>query len=434
MNRRLLLPYLCILAPIILLASLPGNTAGDVTGPVLLLNEICPRTAEDGFWVELHNPNQNPAQIAGLGIRFFAGGAAVLPSGTPDCPAGGFVLLRFGESEAAAVVRDSIVYVDIKKTFDLDATGDGALLIIDGEQIDAIAWGKARHMSSMRLPLGPPLSPSIEGLETTDDLFRSGNVFVRKPGSWPPSSKTWVGSRHWSYMSAGDASPGRANPAPGPQLMHPVVSGDDGSIMNPRCTAGFIRLEGNASMGGFPGGEVLVLEELTIEQGHSWDSAEFAHNHTWELSSSVLTMALPHRGNITSSSAGSGHGQARVTIKIEPDGRYRMVTDVQPRQGTYRVTASGAGMPSRSSTHPLFFGFGDHHYDYVSPQTPPEVLQALHDSGYPNVFEGQVESPPEGGRVIRGDDRLTLPRSITGTLTAGTHRTWEIWIELPPDE
>jgi hypothetical protein len=212
-------------------------------------------------------------------------------------------------------------------------------------------------------------------------------------------------------------------------------SGDDGNVMNPRCTSGFIRLEGTASMGGFPGGDVRVQEEVIIEQGHPWDSDQFVHQHTWEMSGGGISIPVPGRGNITGSSSGSGRGMARVTIKIEPEGRYRMVTDVQPRQGSYAVTASGPGIPSRSSSHPLFFGFGDHHYDYVSSMTPPEVVQALHDSGYPNIFEGTVESPPEGGRVIRGEDRLTLPGSITGgQVTGGTRRTWEIWIELPPEE
>jgi hypothetical protein len=109
-----------------------------------------------------------------------------------------------------------------------------------------------------------------------------------------------------------------------------------------------------------------------------------------------------------------------------------MVTDCEPRVGTYTITTTGPGIPRRVKNEEIYLACADHHFDYVSPKTPGFVMEWLRECGPFNVFEGEVETTPGGGRRIAGQDVIRLPESLVG-LSGRATRTWEIWI-TPPHE
>ena len=94
---------------------------------------------------------------------------------------------------------------------------------------------------------------------------------------------------------------------------------------------------------------------------------------------------------------------------------------------TYTILTTGPGV-STVRSEDFFLGLADHHYEYLSPLTPPEVRQMLEQAGKPNVFEGEVII--DGDRIrLAGSDRLYDMEALYGSL----ERTWEIWIDLPEE-
>jgi hypothetical protein len=290
------------------------------------------------------------------------------------------------------------------------------MLIINGEAVDAISWGEPMRMANLRLEIGPPLQPASPG-----------GLCARVPGTWPPETPEWVGSRFWCALPAELATPGVPNPESTPHCRPPVYREEP----RPETAAGisgFLRLEASMTMPGMPGGDFRVTETLSIEPGTAPDSGEYVHRLTWTIGGDPARVPVPGRGTISSTVSGAGEGRARITLEIAGDGRYRLVTDTEPRTGEYSITVSGPGVPSQTTSRPFQLGFADHHYGYVSPETPPAILQALRESGFPNVFEGTVTVLPCGTRIARGEDTLTLPQALLGTLTGGTRRSWEVRI------
>ncbi len=183
--------------------------------------------------------------------------------------------------------------------------------------------------------------------------------------------------------------------------------------VNPACYSGSIQVRANSRVQAFAGGTFYVNEELEIVPGGAVGS--FSHTHRWNISSDPLVIA-----GIVTTSSGSGIGTARVKLEINSEGNYRIITDVEPRVGTYQITTTGAA--ASSSTEDFHFAFADHHYSYVSPETPPEVVTHMRDSGPVNVFSGTLPAST-GSMHIAGSD--TVPNPFAG-MTGGTQREWTL--------
>lgn len=207
-------------------------------------------------------------------------------------------------------------------------------------------------------------------------------------------------------------------------------SSDDGSILNPYCNEGFIKIKTHVILATFPGSPLTTFEEITIDPSSQIAAREYVHNHYWELKQTPMVVNIAGT-TITSTGGGSGNGRGRIRLDINSNGHYRMVTDVEPRFGLYKITTTGGGA-DKTTTQNLHLAFADHHYEYVAPQTPEFMKSLLRAWGMPNVFEGQVGRLNDGSRVIQGSDTIRLPESLVG-IEGFANRTWKIMLDrIPP--
>jgi len=202
---------------------------------------------------------------------------------------------------------------------------------------------------------------------------------------------------------------------------------DDAVLLNPRCYSGYLRVQGEAAVTGMPGASTLTREEIELEPRRPHSNDEYAYEHRWSIDSGPISIPM-FGGSITSQGSGDGAGQARVRIEIDEEGQYRIVTDTRPRIGAYAITTTAPGMAPRIEEEDFHFAFGDHHFEYLSPDVPPSVRADLEAMGPGNVFEGVVETTEDGRRRLAGQDRPTIPNvGVTGQAL----RRWEIWLDPP---
>ena len=202
---------------------------------------------------------------------------------------------------------------------------------------------------------------------------------------------------------------------------------DDFSVISRHCYDGFIRIESHVGGGtpGMYGGSLSVNEFMLIEANQPRSSTEYVYDHTWELSSTPMSISAAGI-TVTSYASGSGETRASLELEVDEDGHYVMTTDCNPRVVMYTITTHSPN-GTQTTTEDFHLAIADHHYEYVSPLAPAEVWAMLEEVGPPNVFEGQVIVDPDGGTRVAGEDTYNMPPGIgmSGTLT----RTWEIWID-----
>jgi hypothetical protein len=195
---------------------------------------------------------------------------------------------------------------------------------------------------------------------------------------------------------------------------------DDFSVVNPNCFRGYIRLESTVNMSQPGIGFTTVREEVILDSETPLDGETFGHRHSWNLNGQVtVATGMPGLGSITSTSSGSGFGEASILLEVDEDGNYTITTDTDPRTGSWTISTMG-----RVTSETIYLGFANHHYEYVSPDAPPFVWNMFADYGKPNILTGQIETRDDGVTVARGVETWTMPAlaNMTGSIT----RTWEI--------
>jgi hypothetical protein len=212
---------------------------------------------------------------------------------------------------------------------------------------------------------------------------------------------------------------------PGGSETDNFVSSDDGNVLNPRCLSGYLRIE---TRGALQGITIETREEISLDSMSTGTGDDYIYRHQWTTQGQVN---MPYA---TGSSNGSARTRARVTLELLDDGRYRLVTDTNRQEGRYTTNMTVMGRSS-STTGSITFAFADVHYDYQSPEVPAD-FRAWQENvvGKPNIFEGEIETVPGGGRRLSGHDTVTLPARFTGggSLQGGATRTWEVWLSTPP--
>jgi len=95
-------PTVLILAAALILAGCGGGSSGSSKkgkggGSLLLeVTEVGLNPAIGGTWIEIHNLDAKSAGLAGVTIAASSGGEVVLPSTSPDLPAGGYLAVGIG--------------------------------------------------------------------------------------------------------------------------------------------------------------------------------------------------------------------------------------------------------------------------------------------------------------------------------------------------
>ncbi|UCG66215.1 MAG: lamin tail domain-containing protein [Deltaproteobacteria bacterium] len=197
-----------------------GQSAfGKRTGTVIL-NEMSPWGGRDNVWVELINPTEVAVSLKGWSLRFLSGAAVPLPEDAPDCAAGALVLVRFGRGKTPPRLKDRTVHVQLPLEPQLNPRGDGCILEGPQGPVDGLSWGRRLPGKYPPLAVGASMWPPY-GVLRADAVFRADDVCIRLPHTWPPTTKDWVGSRHWVYRSGAAATPGKPNAAVGPTVMTP---------------------------------------------------------------------------------------------------------------------------------------------------------------------------------------------------------------------
>ena len=204
---------------------------------------------------------------------------------------------------------------------------------------------------------------------------------------------------------------------------------DDGSVFNPYCNEGFLKIKTSVTMTAFPGSPLTTYEEITIDPSAQIATQQYTHEHKWELQQAPMVLNAGGQ-TITTVGIGSGTGRGKIRLNIDSNGHYRLVTDIEPKVGTYEITTTGAGM-NRVAIQDIHLAFADHHYGYVSPNTPAFMRALLEAWGKPNIFEGQVQRRSDGTRVIQGSDTIVLPEDLQG-IKGFANRTWEIILDRMP--
>jgi len=207
---------------------------------------------------------------------------------------------------------------------------------------------------------------------------------------------------------------------------------DDFSVISRDCFRGHLRLE-SIVKGPLPGSTFSAKEEFLVDRFSPMTPDSFSHHHTWSLLGEY-SMALPNiagisSGAVRSVSTGEGSTLGSIQVEIDDTGHYKLVTDTNPRVVSYTITTTGAGL-TRNTEAEYHLGFGDHHYDYVSPKTPDSVRDWQAIQPTVNIVEGNVEKQPGGNLHLYGSDTVTLPSHIGGpNLKGQTTRTWDIWLD-----
>ncbi len=198
---------------------------------------------------------------------------------------------------------------------------------------------------------------------------------------------------------------------------------DDFTVLSPLCFNGHIRLASEITTTSYPVISLQVMEELFISADQPVSSEDYIYASTWQLKANPVVIEIPGVGSVRSESSGEAEMLSSITIEINESGHYRMITDCLPRVVEYTIYTTGPGVSS-TKVENFHLGFADHHYEYVSPTTPPDILAMLQAAGKPNIFEGEVLITEEGIRLIGSDSLYDPVGGIFGTL----ERTWEIWI------
>ena len=204
-------------------------------------------------------------------------------------------------------------------------------------------------------------------------------------------------------------------------------SNDDGDILNPRCTYGFFRFENSGSLHG--GITIESNEEISVNTP-SAGAADYPYDHEWTTRGTVALAGA------TGHSSGHARTKAKVALELLDNGRYRLITDTNPKEGSYTSTITMMGRTT-TKTYEMPFAFADVHYDYESSEVPAEFREWRDGEwGKPNVFEGEIEVMPDGRRRLSGQDTIALPPRFSGggTLRGTATRTWEFWLATPQSE
>ncbi len=204
---------------------------------------------------------------------------------------------------------------------------------------------------------------------------------------------------------------------------------DDGNVMNPYCNEGTITIDSTIYHPAFPTVPLRVREVITIEPGAIISTGDYSHDYYWELVMDGMSMPVPG-GSIVTIAEGYGEGLARVQLTLHEGGRYTIVTDTNPRVGTYTIETFGPGVHNLR-TEQIHLGLADHHFDYVSSETPAEVMAWLESVGGGNLFNGTVTRTPDGVRIAKGEDIIPIPSFLVGC-SGETIRTWEFRLDRLP--
>lgn len=211
---------------------------------------------------------------------------------------------------------------------------------------------------------------------------------------------------------------------------------DDFSVISRDCFRGHLRLESTVA-GPLPGSTFSAREDFLIDRHSPMNLDNYTHHHNWSVHGEY-TMALPNipgvsGGSISSISAGEGSTLGSVQIEIDDIGHYKLVTDTDPRVVSYTIRTTGRGI--RNTEAEYYLGFGNHHYDYQSPETPSSFTDWQAKQPMGNIFEGDVEKQPGGNLHLYGSETITLPLHLGGTNLQGqTTRTWDIWLDTLRDD
>lgn len=193
--------------------------------------------------------------------------------------------------------------------------------------------------------------------------------------------------------------------------------------VDPRCYAGVLTWDAESwiPMGG--DAKFHVFEQVRIRPTRS--ANRFVHRHIWELYSDPMEIM-----GVVSTSEGSGGGRARVRLDIDMEHTiYRLVTDVAPRVGAYRISTAGGGL-ARTAVEDFHFYFADHHYAYVNlsglqgaagnaaVQSALGDIDSLLSNRPPNVAMGyfdwarDAEGVSEGELQIDDEEQFRLVRGV----------------------
>lgn len=239
-------------------------------------------------------------------------------------------------------------------------------------------------------PPKPERLSEESGERAGSELYHSGDFRISRPGT-PPRS---------NFYTVADFRP-----------------------VDPGCYSGILSWATEAYIPTGGGAKFYANERINLRPG----GGRFIHRHRWDLNSDPISL-----GGVTTVSSGGGRGTARVQLWLSLDDQiYRLVTDVQPRVGTYQITSTGP--ISRTVTEDFHFGFGDHHYSYVNlsqleaASGHPEVAAALNDiravlrNRPPNVYMGffdwsyDEDGHAEDALLIEDEDRLSFGWGAKGS-------------------
>lgn len=180
--------------------------------------------------------------------------------------------------------------------------------------------------------------------------------------------------------------------------------------VDPGCLVGGITLEMSVAHPVFPASRMYFFERIRMRPRRT--GGRFPHRFTWEITSDPFQMA-----GITTVAEGGGSARGRVWVTLNVrQGIFRVVTDVTPREGVYRIDTSGPGI-SRSDSEDYFFGLADHHYAYVdlsglrgggaaTAAVMPEI-EALLRNRPPNVVMGFLDWARDGTGASEGALQIT---------------------------
>src|SRR3990172_1185576 len=81
-----------------------------------LLNELSPYPSDSHPWIELINASGESRSPSGLEVKILSSGEkVVVPTGSPICPPGGFVLIKFSQNAQGAESAGDVVIVNFSK-------------------------------------------------------------------------------------------------------------------------------------------------------------------------------------------------------------------------------------------------------------------------------------------------------------------------------
>ena len=195
--------------------ALPQKASSEGT---LILNEISPFGSIK--YVELLNPTDFPVEPAGWALSI-DGHQIEFGADTPQCPAGGFIVLSYG-NELPLIPESTILLQAQIDTTDNPVSGVVQLSDKDGP-VDGVAWGFPGESESAPPNCLPRVVPPYELLPSESDIFSAGDIIFRLPNDVTPFNT----GTNWAMRSMDESTPGIPNNFPGPWIMEP----EDGARM-----------------------------------------------------------------------------------------------------------------------------------------------------------------------------------------------------------